>query len=269
MSILDEILSHKLKEVSFLKQAHSVKELERSAYFHARCVSMKEQLLSKDKSGIIAEFKRKSPSKGVINDRASVEEVTTGYVQAGASAISVLTDNKFFGGTNDDLMAVRKLHSCPILRKDFVLDEYQIVEGKSIGADAILLIAAALEPRRLKELCSFAHSLGLEVLLEVHNEIELNATIGAGADMVGVNNRNLKNFQLDVNVSRVLANKIPQAIIKVSESGIENPAVILDLKEYGFRGFLIGQTFMQSAKPGIAAAEFINELKELETSAGQ
>jgi indole-3-glycerol phosphate synthase len=269
MTILEEILIHKKQEVAARKDANPAKSLERSVYFGAPIISMKMHLLQPDKSGIIAEIKRKSPSKGVINPNVSVEGISMGYVRAGASAISVLTDNKFFGGSNEDLIMVRRLNSCPILRKDFVIDEYQIVEAKSIGTDAILLIAAALEPAILKGLCKFAHSLGLEVLLEVHNEVELNNNVDAGADLIGVNNRNLKTFELDVNISKALAEKIPNSVVKVSESGIENPGVIRDLKKYGFRGFLIGQTFMQSGEPGKAAMDFISELKRLETGAAE
>ncbi|HWA36192.1 MAG TPA: indole-3-glycerol phosphate synthase TrpC [Cyclobacteriaceae bacterium] len=269
MTILEEILIHKKQEVAMRKVANPISELERSVSFGAPVISMRKHLLQADKSGIIAEIKRKSPSKGIINASISVAAVSTEYVRAGASAISVLTDNHFFGGSNDDLIAVRKLNACPILRKDFVVDEYQIIEAKSLGADAILLSAAALDPGQLKTLCAFAHSLGLEVLLEVHNESELKLNLDAGADLIGVNNRNLKTFELDVNISRTLAEKIPGSVVKVSESGIENPAVIMDLKNYGFRGFLIGQTFMQSGDPGKAAMQFIMELKNLEKGAAR
>ncbi len=263
MTILEEILIHKKNEVADCKNATSVAVLERSTHFQRRPISMKQQLLVSGQSGIIAEIKRRSPSKGVINPNASIKQICTGYVEAGASAISVLTDSRFFGGTNDDLMAVRDMQTCPILRKDFVIDEYQVIEAKSIGADVILLIAAALEPDELKKLSDCAHSLGMEVLLEVHNEAELDASLDSGADLVGVNNRNLKTFALDVNVSKRLAKKIPDSVVKVSESGIESPEVIVDLMEHGFRGFLIGQTFMQSMEPEKAAMKFIAELNRL------
>jgi len=158
-------------------------------------------------------------------------------------------------------MTARKFNFCPILRKDFTIDEYQIVEAKSIGADAILLIAAALPPARVKELAAFAHSFGLEVLLEVHNEEELNANLDANADLIGVNNRNLKTFELSVEISKQLAKRIPDTVVKVSESGIESVATILELKTYGYEGFLMGQNFMQHNRPEIAAKEFIHELK--------
>lgn len=261
MNILDEIIAYKKKEVADRKDLYPVKLLEQSHYFTTQPVSLKKYIQRDDLSGIIAEIKRKSPSKGVINPHVSVERTSIGYMQAGASALSVLTDTNFFGGSNDDLMTARKFNFCPILRKDFTIDEYQIVEAKSIGADAILLIAAALPPARVKELAKFAHSFGLEVLLEVHNEDELNANLDAQADLIGVNNRNLKTFELSVEISKQLAKKIPDSVVKVSESGIESVATILDLKTYGYEGFLMGQNFMQHSRPEIAAKEFIDELK--------
>ena len=264
MTILEDILMHKSREVDDRKVLVPFHVLEKSQYFERQPVSMRAALIHLEKSGIIAEIKRKSPSRGVINSEISVAKVSTGYARAGASAISVLTDTRFFGGSNEDLMSVRKMNECPILRKDFVIEEYQVVEAKSIGADAILLIAAALEPLQIKKLCDFAHSLGLEVLLEEHNEKELAANLDAGADMIGVNNRNLKTFELNVDLSRKMAPAIPDSMVKVSESGIESPDVILDLKKHGFRGFLIGQTFMQAENPELAAVDFISQLNALE-----
>ena len=264
MNILDQIIAHKQTEVANRKSLYPVKLLEQSIYFATQPVSLKKYIQREDLSGIIAEIKRKSPSKGVINPHVSVERTSIGYMQAGASALSVLTDKNFFGGSNDDLTLARKFNFCPILRKDFTIDEYQIVEAKSIGADAILLIAAALEPKRLKELAAFAHSFGLEVLLEVHNEEELNANLDAGADLMGVNNRNLKTFELSIEVSKSLAGRIPKDVVKVSESGIESVSTILELKKYGFEGFLMGQNFMQHSRPEAACKEFIDELKRVE-----
>src|SRR5918993_1938530 len=169
MNILDQIIEHKRKEVSERKELYPIKFLEQSIFFGTQPVSLKRYIQREDKSGIIAELKRKSPSKGVINPHVSVERTSIGYMQAGASALSVLTDKNLFGGSNEDLTMARKFNFCPILRKDFTIDEYQIIEAKSIGADAILLIAAALDAPRLKTLASFAHTFGLEVLLEVHN----------------------------------------------------------------------------------------------------
>ena len=262
MNILDQIIEHKRKEVSERKELYPVKFLEQSIYFGTQPVSLKKYIQREDKSGIIAEIKRKSPSKGVINPHVSVERTSIGYMQAGASALSVLTDKQFFGGSNEDLTLARKYNFCPILRKDFTIDEYQIVEAKSIGADAILLIAAALNAATLKSLASFARSFGLEVLLEVHSEEELRESLDAGADLIGVNNRNLKTFELSIEVSKQLASLIPSSIVKVSESGIESVQAILELKKFGYRGFLMGQNFMQHSRPEVACKEFIDDLRK-------
>jgi indole-3-glycerol phosphate synthase len=262
MNILDQIIEHKRKEVAERKELYPVKFLEQSIFFESRPVSMKKYIQREDKSGVIAEIKRKSPSKGVINPHVSVERTSIGYMQAGASALSVLTDKTFFGGNNDDLTTARKFNFCPILRKDFTIDEYQVVEAKSIGADAILLIAAVLEASQLESLASFAHTLGLEVLLEVHNEEELKKSLDAGADLIGVNNRDLKTFKLSIEVSKKLAPMIPSSMVKVSESGIESVAAVLDLKQHGYEGFLMGQNFMQHSRPEVAAKEFIDELRK-------
>lgn len=262
MNILDQILEHKRKEVDERKSLYPVRLLEQSIYFQTQPVSMRKYIQREDKSGIIAEIKRMSPSKGVINAHVSVERTSIGYMQAGASAISVLTDKKFFGGSNDDLTTARKFNFCPILRKDFTIDEYQIIEAKSIGADVILLIAAALESSQMKSFASVAHSLGLEVLLEVHNKEELERSLDAGADLIGVNNRDLKTFNLSIEVSKSLASMIPKEVVKVSESGIESPDTIVELREYGYEGFLMGQNFMQHSVPEKACKEFIDELNE-------
>ena len=268
MTILDQIIEHKHKEVAERKSLYPVKLLESSLYFPAQPVSMRKYIQRVDKSGIIAEIKRRSPSKGDINAHVSVERTSIGYMQAGASAISVLTDKHFFGGSNEDLMTARKFNFCPILRKDFTIDEYQIIEAKSIGADVILLIAAALTPGQVKTLTEFAHSFGLEVFLEVHDEEELFATQHAGADLIGVNNRDLKTFELSIEVSKSLASLIPKEVVKVSESGIESPGTIVELKKYGYEGFLMGQNFMQHSRPEQACKEFIDELRILTKSNG-
>lgn len=264
MSILDQIIEHKRKEVEERKSLFPVKLLEKSIFFGSPTVSLKKYVLREDKSGIIAEIKRKSPSKGVINPYLSIERTSIGYMQAGASALSVLTDKHFFGGSNDDLTVARKYNFCPILRKDFVLDEYQIIEAKSIGADAILLIAAVLDPERIKSLSAFAHTLGLEVLLEVHDETELLNNTPAQVDLIGVNNRNLKTFEVSIETSKRLSSLIPDSIVKVSESGIDDPKTIIELKQFGFKGFLIGQKFMQQSRPEKACKEFIDELRRVE-----
>ena len=265
MNILEKIIAHKATEVASRKSLYPTKLLEQSIYFPTQTVSMKRYVRRVDKSGIIAEIKRKSPSKGIINPHVSIERTSIGYMQAGASAISVLTDKEFFGGSNDDLTQARKFNFCPILRKDFTIDEYQILEAKSIGADAILLIAAALDPARLKSLSAFAHSFGLEVLLEVHNKEELLNNLEAGADLIGVNNRNLKTFEVSIEISKSLAADIPKDVVKVSESGIESVQTILELKKFGFEGFLMGQNFMQHSRPEVACKEFIDALNKAES----
>ena len=260
MNILEEIIQHKRVEVAERKSMFPVKRLEQSMYFQSPVISLKEYVQREDKSGIIAEIKRKSPSKGDINPNVSVERTSIGYVQAGASALSILTDKKFFGGSNEDLMLARKFNDCPILRKDFVVDEYQIIEAKSIGADAILLIAAALDPNEIFELARLARSLRLEILMEVHNEKELQDNLEAEVDLIGVNNRDLKTFVTDIGISKRLAGMMPNQVVKVSESGIEKTDTIIELKKYGYQGFLMGQNFMQNVIPEKACEEFIDEL---------
>ncbi|HTF17507.1 MAG TPA: indole-3-glycerol phosphate synthase TrpC [Chryseolinea sp.] len=260
MNILDTIIAHKRKEVVQRKEAFPIQALEQRPLFATRPFSMTQFIRNPEKSGIIAEFKRRSPSKGDINTKASVEQVTVGYAQAGASALSVLTDTEFFGGSTDDLVVARTFNQIPILRKDFTIDEYQILEAKSMGADAILLIAAALSPTAVRSLCATAHVLGLQVLLEVHNEDELQANRDNEADLIGVNNRNLKTFELNVEVSRRLAPMIPDHVVKVSESGIESVDTIVELRKHGYQGFLMGQNFMQRERPDLACKAFIEEL---------
>lgn len=264
MNILDQIIDHKRKEVADAKSLYPVKLLEQSIFFSSPAVSLKKYVQREDKTGIIAEFKRKSPSKGIINAYASVERTSIGYMQAGASALSVLTDKQFFGGSNEDLKTVRKFNFCPVLRKDFTIDEYQIVEAKSIGADAILLIAAVLSAVQSKQLTAFAHSLGLEVLLEVHDEEELKKNLETGADLIGVNNRNLKTFEVSLDTSKRLAELIPDGIVKVSESGITSPEAIIDLRKFGYEGFLVGENFMKHSRPEEEAKVFMDELRKLQ-----
>lgn len=262
MNILDKIIQHKYKEVEEKKALYPTKLLESSIYFSSPTVSLKKYLLREDKSGIIAEIKRKSPSKGWINPYVSIERTSIGYMQAGASALSILTDKDFFGGSNEDLITARKYNFCPILRKDFVVDEYQLIEAKSIGADAILLIAAALSPERIGTLTKRAHSLSLEVVLEVHSLEELQANVNAGADCLGVNNRSLQTFDVDVEISKKLSEHIPTEFVKISESGISSPQTIQELRGYGYKGFLIGETFMRSSRPELVAKEFIDTLQQ-------
>lgn len=266
MNILEKIIADKYREVAERKSLIPVKLLEKSIFFDGKVVSMKKYVTDPEKSGIIAEFKRKSPSKGLINGAASVEQVSIGYMQAGASALSVLTDQEYFGGSSEDLKVARKFNFCPILRKDFVVDEYQIIEAKSIGADCVLLIAAALEPEKLKSLAYFAKSLGLEVLLEVHDGEELEKSLNDGVDLVGVNNRNLKTFDVSIDTSLELVSAIPSSFVKISESGISDPKTLIELKKAGFDGFLIGENFMKSSRPEQAAYNFIKEFKKLAAS---
>ncbi|ASU32483.1 indole-3-glycerol phosphate synthase TrpC [Mucilaginibacter xinganensis] len=260
MNILDKIVINKKREVLSAKKRTSYTQLEESDLFQRDCYSFKDFLLDPVRTGIIAEFKRKSPSKGIINDRVSVKAVTNGYAAAGASALSVLTDRNFFMGKKADLVAARQANTIPVLRKDFMIDEYQVIEAKSLGADIILLIAAILTPAEIDKLASLAKSLGLNVLLEVHNLEELERSINPKLDAIGVNNRNLADFTVSVETSYQLAPHIPQEFLKISESAISNPETIKQLKTAGFNGFLIGENFMKQADPGLAMVEFVKEL---------
>jgi len=262
-TILDQIVQTKRQEIAERKKLVPTALLERSIYFQSQPVSLRRYLQRPDLNGLIAEFKRKSPSKGVINAYAPVERTTIGYMQAGASALSVLTDTTYFGGKSEDLTTARKFNFCPILRKDFILEEYQVLEAKSIGADAVLLIAAILSKEEVSTLAQFAHSLGLEVLLEVHNQEELDNSLTSHVDCVGVNNRNLHDFSLNLQTSRELAEFIPNEFVKVSESGISSAEVILELRQYGFEGFLLGEAFMHQSRPEKACAALVDELNKL------
>lgn len=261
MNILDKIIAYKKIEVTERKKQKTVKELESSNLFASPSLSLRKFLLDDTKSGIIAEHKRKSPSKGIINDTFTVEEVVKGYELGGASAVSVLTDNPSFGGTDEDLLRARAVLTIPILRKDFVVDEYQIIEARSLGANVILLIAACLTPKEIEHLAGVTKSLGMEVLLEVHDEEELNANCFDSIDCIGVNNRNLKDFSVSVDLSRTLSGKIPDRYVKISESGIDAPETILDLQSYGYKGFLIGESFMKTTNPGASIRAFTEKLK--------
>ncbi len=261
-NILDDIIDFKVEEVKERKSLVPVKLLEKSIYFETPTISLKEYVLRPDKSGIIAEIKRKSPSAGVIHPSVSIERISIGYMQAGASALSVLTDNKFFGGSNEDLSEARKYNFCPILRKEFVIDDYQIIEAKSIGADAILLIASVLTEDKLKTFSEFARSLGLEVLVEVHKQGELYDCLN-DVDLVGVNNRNLNTFETSIDTSLNLISHLPGKVVKISESGISDPETVSELKNAGFQGFLIGGSFMKETRPEMACLQFIKALNKL------
>ncbi|MGZ3862550.1 MAG: indole-3-glycerol phosphate synthase TrpC [Bacteroidia bacterium] len=263
MDVLQNIVTQKKKEVEDRKSLFPVKLLEQSIYFNSATVSMKKYLLRPGLSGIIAEFKRKSPSKGFINKYADVEKTTIGYMQAGASALSVLTDNEFFGGKTADLTLARKFNFCPILRKDFIIDEYQVIEAKSIGADVILLIAAILTKEQIRSFTKFAHGLGLEVLLEIHSEEEIEKIV-PGVEIVGINNRNLKTMAISLQTSYDLLPKLPADAVKISESGIHTAAQLIQLKEAGFNGFLMGEYFMKHSRPEEACKNFIKEFAQLQ-----
>lgn len=258
MNILDTIIEHKKKEVAERKAAVSVSELEKKPAFARPVLSLKQFLLDDTKTGIIAEFKRKSPSKGIINGMADVVAVTSAYAAGGASGLSVLTDEQFFGGSTQDLEQAR-INNIPILRKDFMIDEYQIVEAKAMGADVILLIAACLDTATVKRLAAFAKSLQLEVLLELHDEEELEH-ICDDTVLVGINNRNLKTFVVDIDRSLKMAEQIPAGKVKIAESGINAVENIQLFKKHGFRGFLVGENFMKATDPGKAFEQFAQQL---------
>lgn len=260
MNILDRIVAFKKEEIAANKKLLTAAQLMQQPMFSRPVLSLKQNLLDEKGTGIIAEFKRRSPSKGVINDSVDVMAVTKAYTENGAACLSVLTDEHFFGGSASDLQLARQ-NPIPILRKDFIVDEYQLVEARAMGADVILLIAACLTPQLVQELAFFAKSIGLEVLLEIHGEEEM-AHICAAVDFVGVNNRNLKTFSVDINRSIALSKQIPAGKLKIAESGISDPMTIQVLKENGFSGFLIGEHFMKETDPGSAFKQFVQQLKQ-------
>jgi indole-3-glycerol phosphate synthase len=262
MNILDKIVFDKRKEVSLRKSLIPVKQLEQSVLFD-RPENSLANALRNSSSGIIAEHKRRSPSKSEINQDLNVQDIATGYEIAGVCGMSILTDAKYFGGSLDDLLLARASTKFPLLRKEFIIDEYQLLEAKAYGADVILLIAAILTREEIKSLSEFAKSLQLNVLLEVHDEEELQKSIMPSLDMLGVNNRNLKTFEVSLNTSKSLSDLIPNDFVKVSESGISSIEAIKDLKDYGYQGFLIGENFMKTSNPGESAKDFINQLNTI------
>lgn len=255
MTILDKIIERKKQEITFSKSNVSVEELKNSEFFRRETFSLKESV--KKRNGIIAEFKRQSPSKGIINDKVSPLEVVSKYEEFGASGISILTDKDFFGGNFEDILNVRKSINIPILRKDFMVDEYQFYEAKSIGADVVLLIAACLSPTQVQEFTELAHQLNLEVLLEIHTEEELK-NFNQNIDLVGINNRNLKDFKVNLQHSVNLKNLLPKGTLSVAESGIYNTEDFKFLKEKGFDAFLMGEYFMKNENPGNKFREFVD-----------
>lgn len=260
MTILDTISAYKHKEVAAKKEAIPVRLLEKFPLFAKETKSLAEALQNST-TGIIAEHKRRSPSKSIINDKVLLPEVVSGYEQAGAKGVSILTDSNFFGGSLDDLLVAENTVSIPILRKEFIIDPYQIYEAKAYGADAVLLIAACLSAEELKQFSFLAKSLRLDVLLEVHNREELHKSLLPNVDMIGVNNRNLKNFKVNTELSKMLSGEIPSDFLKISESGISDVETIKDLRTYGFEGFLIGEHFMKTEDPGQTAKQFITKLR--------
>jgi len=259
-NILSRIIEDKKKEVQHRITESPVSQLEGSPFFDRTPVSLKESLLRPGSSGIIAEFKRMSPSVGHINRYADPVDITKGYVHAGATALSVLTDRKYFGGCRDDMMRVRQVNKSPILRKEFMIDEYQVIEAKALGADVILLIASVLDNSSLVKLAKLAHSFEMEVILEIHDPSELTS-LNQWIDVVGVNNRNLKKMETDVQTSIEMAGKIPEDYLKISESGINDPETINYLKGLGYEGFLIGEYFMKHEKPANVCRKFIEQMK--------
>ncbi|MCL4114622.1 UNVERIFIED_CONTAM: hypothetical protein GTU68_005356 [Idotea baltica] len=260
MNILDKIVRDKLKEVSLKKSLIPVTQFEKSALFNRNGSSL-AMALRNSNSGIIAEHKRRSPSKSTINQNTNVGQIAKGYENAGVCGMSVLTDIKYFGGSLEDLILARACVKMPLLRKEFIIDEYQIIEAKAHGADVILLIAAILSKEEIKIFSELAKTLNLDVLLEVHNEAELQKSIMPSLDMLGVNNRNLKTFDVDLKTSKDLSKLIPDEFVKVSESGISSIEAIQELKQYGYQGFLIGENFMKTDDPGKSAKEFIQNLR--------
>jgi indole-3-glycerol phosphate synthase len=263
-TILNQIVQNKTKEVEQLKLLKTKKQLELSLYFESPCVSLQSYLKRADKSGIIAEFKKKSPSAGYIHKYANAEEISLGYMQAGASALSILTDHSFFGGSNKDLETARQFNYCPILRKDFIIDEFQILEAKSIGADAILLIASFLNPSQIKAFINLAHSLGMEVLLELHAADEISK-IDTAVNCIGINNRNLNTMETNIQQSFTIKSLINHPFTYISESGIQSVETVLELKEEGFDGFLIGEYFMRHASPAEACKQLASALIQRKT----
>jgi indole-3-glycerol phosphate synthase len=260
MNILDKIVRDKRVEVALRKSLIPIKQLEQSVLFERKTISLALNLRN-SKSGIIAEHKRRSPSKSVINQSLNVQDVAKGYENSGVCGMSVLTDGKYFGGSLDDLLLARASCNLPLLRKEFIIDEYQLLEAKAYGADVVLLIAAILTREEIKQFSEFAKSLQLDVLLEVHNEEELHKSIMPSLDMLGVNNRNLKTFEVSLETSKALSKIIPDDFVKVSESGISSVEAIKELQHFGYQGFLIGENFMKTDNPGASATEFINKLK--------
>lgn len=259
-TILETIVAAKRKEIEPFMAKSPIERFEREGFFwEIRNRSLVQSLLLPGSTGIIAEFKRKSPSKGWFKTKElEVEPVVAAYNRS-AAGISVLTDEEFFGGDLDDLIQTKVVTGIPVLRKDFIIDKWQIAESKAFGADVILLIAACLTPAQVKEFAAYAGSIGLESILEVHNEEELGHYCDE-ISIIGVNNRNLKTFEVDINTSLQLVDKMPAGKPVIAESGISSIDTIVTLRDAGFKGFLIGENFMKEEQPGKAFEEFVNKL---------
>lgn len=259
--ILEEIVAYKKNEVEqFKKELHQIYLEGRVEILQNALIPSMKNALMKSDTGIIAEFKRKSPSKGWINEAATADKVPISYQENGAAAISILTDYHYFGGSNAFIRTANATKvRIPILYKNFIIDEYQIYQAKICGASAILLIAACLTKEQCRQFIAKAHELELEVLLEMHNEEETEYA-ELEPDMYGINNRNLGTFETDVNNSFQLIERLPAEGVKVSESGISDPDTIRQLRACGYKGFLIGETFMKEADPGLALKNFIAQI---------
>ncbi len=259
MNILEQIIEIKKKEVEEKRQRIDVNQLEKRPYFKRESLSLEKSIIKRKGKAVIAEYKRRSPSKGVINNRADVVTTVKGYQEAGAVAASILTDEMFFGGSINDIIRVRDELNFPILRKDFIIDPYQVIEAKAIGADVILLIATCLDEKKLKSLYELALSLGLEVLFEIYMAEEINK-LPEKAKLIGINNRNLKNFEVNIEHSISIGDQLPESSIKIAESGISSVKEAIILAEAGFDGFLIGENFMKYESPYLACKSFIESL---------
>lgn len=257
-NILAKIVESKFGEVADRKMQINTKQLEAMPLFAKKCLSLKANLLDRSKTGIIAEFKRQSPSKGMINAVADVNEVTKAYSDFGAAGVSVLTDGPYFGGSLADL-SIAIQNPIPVLRKEFIIDEFQLIEAKAFGASVILLIASCLTPAETKQLAGIAKALGMEVLLELHDEAELEY-LCEEVDFVGINNRSLKSFEVNIEHSLKLKNLLPKEKLSIAESGIYDLATFQLLKKEGFDGFLMGEYFMKQENPAKAFEEFSKQI---------
>lgn len=257
--VLRKIVAYKKQEVASLKVLKPVDNLKKVAFYNRSTYSMTNSLLAG--TGVIAEFKRASPSKGVIRKEANIDEIVSGYQRVGASAVSVLTDTKFFKAEPKDIVRARSAISIPILRKEFIIDTYQIYESKALGADCILLIAAILSKDEIALFQEVADDLGLQAIVEIYNEHEL-AKLTGKERIIGVNNRNLDTFQVDINNSLSLVSHLSSEV-KITESGLNASTNLQALIHAGFQGFLVGESFMKEANPSLACDNFIQQIKKV------